>query len=51
MSRRVRPKMISVCKKKKKKKNDSPFIALSYQKFVYTILFMTKNIRMATQES
>ena len=55
MSRCVCLKMISVCQKKKK---INLFIALSSdlqelycQELVYTILFMTKNIRMATQRS
>ena len=44
MSRYVRPKMISVCQKNL----INLFIALSCQEFGYTILFMTKNIRMST---
>ena len=45
MSRCVRRKMISVCQKNL----INLFIALSCQEFGYTILFMTKNIRMSTR--
>ena len=45
MSRCVRPKMILVCQKNLINR----FIALSCQEFGYTILFMTKNIRMSTR--
>ena len=65
MSRYVRPKMISVCQKKKKKKKKkekkkrinlfivlfSDLLELYCQEFVYTLLFMTKTIRMALQGS
>ena len=45
ISRCVCPKMISVCQKNL----IILFIALSCQKFGYTILFMTKNIRTTTR--